>query len=131
MAQILVVDDDKITRKTLGRVLLSDGHQVMFASDGVRALSFLEDNPQIDLILTDVIMPNLDGRELVAAIRRREELAAIPTLIMSATVKVKEIRALLEVGAGRFLAKPVAPDRLLEEVEASLIHSRRGAELSA
>ncbi len=131
MALVLVVDDEKATRKTIGGILSRDGHQVVLASDGLRALHLLEDNPQIELMITDVIMPGLDGRELVAKVRENPKTASLPTLIMSATVKVSEIRALLEAGAGRFLAKPVAPARLLEEVDSSLVHSRRPAELAA
>ncbi len=130
MAEILVVDDDTSTRKAIGNILKRDGHQVIYASDGVKALSVLQDNSQIALIITDVVMPNLDGRELVAAILRNEEFSKIPTLIMSAMVTVKEIKSLLEMGAGRFLAKPVSPDRLLEEVESSLVHSVRSASLA-
>ena len=125
MSEILVVDDDKVTRKTLAAVLRGAGHHVTFASDGVKGLSVLEDNPHIELVVTDVIMPGLDGRELVAALRRHERFSQIPTLIMSATVKVREIRSLLEAGAERFLAKPIAKDRLLDEVEALLLHSKR------
>lgn len=126
MAEILVVDDDAATRKTIGSILKRADHQVLFASDGMKALSVLEDNSQVALIITDVVMPRLDGRELVAALQREERYSKIPTLIMSATVSVKEIRSLLDGGAGRFLAKPIAPDRLLEEVESSLVHSVRG-----
>ena len=120
MSEILVVDDDKVTRKTLGAVLRAAGHRVTFASDGIKGLSVLEDNPHIELVVTDVIMPGLDGRELVAALRRHEKFSQLPTLIMSATVNVREIRSLLEAGAERFLAKPIAKDRLLDEVEALL-----------
>lgn len=130
MAVIVVVDDEKITRKTIGAILKRDGHEVMFASDGLRALSLIEDNPHIDLLITDVIMPGLDGRELVARVRANPDTADLPTLIMSATVKVREIRSLLEAGAGRFLAKPIEPSRLLEEVDSSLYHSKRPGELS-
>lgn len=126
MAEILVVDDDKITRKTLGLVLRNAGHHVIFASDGAKALSVLGDNPQVAVIVTDVVMPVLDGRELVAALQRNKKYAAIPTIIMSAMVKVSEIRSLLEAGAERFLAKPIEKERLIEEVEAILLHSRRG-----
>ncbi len=129
MAVVLVVDDEKITRKTIGAILKKDGHQVILAADGSRALSILDDNPHIELLITDVIMPGLDGRELVARVRANPETENLPTLIMSATVKVREIRALLEAGAGRFLAKPVAAARLLDEVDSSLIHSKRSIEL--
>jgi CheY-like chemotaxis protein len=131
MVVVLVVDDDKITRKTIGAILKGDGHHLIFASDGARALCALEDNPHVELLIVDVVMPVLDGRELVTRVRANASTADLPTLIMSATVKVREIRALLEAGAGRFLAKPVAPARLLEEVDSILIHSKTSSALAA
>lgn len=120
MAEILLVDDDLVALKVLRNVLVGAGHTVICARDGERALAVLEDNPEVDLLVTDVLMPRLDGRELVATLRRHPTHAALPAIIMSGTVRISEIVKLLEEGAHRFLAKPVQPARLLEEVGACL-----------
>jgi CheY-like chemotaxis protein len=120
MAEILVVDDEIVSLKVLRNILTNAGHHVVCAADGMKALSVLEDNPQIEMLITDVIMPRLDGRDLVAALQRDPKRKNLPTIIMSATVRVSEIVRLLESGASRFLAKPVNPERLLQEVEACL-----------
>jgi CheY-like chemotaxis protein len=120
MAEILVVDDDPVSLKLLRGILGNAGHHVICATDGIKALSILEDNPQIDMLITDVLMPHLDGRELVAAVQRNPSRNELPTIIMSANVKVSEIVRLLEGGASRFLAKPIQARRLLQEVEACL-----------
>jgi len=124
MAEILVVDDDAVTLKVIRKVLKDAGHHVILASDGTRALEVLEDNSYIEMIITDVIMPRLDGRDLVAALRRDSRFSEIPTLIMSATIKVSEIVKLLESGASRFVAKPVRGEKLLAEVNACLAPPR-------
>jgi CheY-like chemotaxis protein len=120
MTTVLVADDDKGTRMTLGRILSGLGLNVVFASDGMRARMVLEDNPDIHLLITDVVMPVLDGRELVAGLRREERFDELGIIMMSATVTVCEITRLLELGASRFLAKPVNERALCEEIEAIL-----------
>jgi CheY-like chemotaxis protein len=116
--KVLVADDDKVTRKLLHKALGDAGYWVLLASDGVRAKTMLEDNPDVELLITDVVMPGLDGRELVRALRQDIRFALLPMIIMSATVSVREITSLLELGASRFLAKPVSPVVLKRELEA-------------
>ncbi len=120
MTTVLVADDDKGTRLVLSKILRARGLQVVMASDGMRARMVLEDNPDIDLLVTDVLMPVLDGRELVASLRRDSRFKDLAIIVMSATVTVSEITRLLELGASRFLAKPVQGDALCEEIDAIL-----------
>jgi CheY-like chemotaxis protein len=117
---ILVADDDPITRKVLHRTLSLAGFSVVLASDGLRALAVLEDNPDIELLITDVLMPNMDGRQLIQALQRDPRFVNLPRIIMSATVTIREINSLLEIGASRFLAKPVSAERLESELSALL-----------
>lgn len=120
MATILVADDDRGTRMVLGRLLRAWGLNVLMASDGMRARIILEDNPDVDVLLTDVVMPVLDGRELVASLRRDPRFAKLGIVVMSAEVTVNEITRLLELGASRFLAKPVNEKALRRELEPML-----------
>jgi CheY-like chemotaxis protein len=117
---VLVVDDDPVVRKVLHRTLERAGYVVVLASDGLRALHLLEDNETLDLLITDVLMPGLDGRELVQALRRDPRFQQLPMIIMSATVGIREIQRLLELGASRFLAKPLDPGLVRREVDSLL-----------
>lgn len=120
MTTVLVADDDKGTRMVLSKILRARGLEVVMASDGMRARMVLEDNPNIQVLVTDVLMPVLDGRELVASLRRDARFQDLSIIVMSATVTVGEITRLLELGASRFLAKPVSEDALCEELDAIL-----------
>jgi CheY-like chemotaxis protein len=120
MTTVLVADDDKGTRMVLSKILRARGLEVVMASDGMRARMVLEDNPEIQLLVTDVLMPVLDGRELVASLRRDNRFKDLAIIVMSATVTVGEITRLLELGASRFLAKPVHEEELCEEIDAIL-----------
>lgn len=121
MTTVLVVDDDKTTRMVLGKMLRNRGLQVVLASDGVRAKTILEDNPDIRVLVTDVVMPLLDGRDLLASLREDERYGNLAIIVMSATVTVGEITRLLEMGASRFLAKPIDERVLCEEIDAVLV----------
>jgi CheY-like chemotaxis protein len=118
---VLVADDDLVTRKLLRKTLTDGGYSVILASDGLRARAILDDNPDIDLLITDVLMPGLDGRELVRGLRQDARFEDLPLIIMSATVSIGEIRRLLELGASRFIAKPVTPALVRREVEALFV----------
>jgi CheY-like chemotaxis protein len=130
VAEILVVDDELTTRNLIASGLRDGGHHVVLASTAVRALHLLEDNPSVEMVITDVVMPTLDGREFVATLQRDARFIHLPVLIMSATVGVTEISKLLKAGATRFLAKPIRKEGLLVEVSACLRHAKaqtRGA----
>jgi CheY-like chemotaxis protein len=116
--KVLIADDDVVTRKVLHKALSNAGYWVLLASDGLRAKAMMDDNPEIDLLITDVLMPGLDGRELVQSLRQDPRFEQLPMIIMSATVSIREINNLLELGASRFLAKPVSPSLLQRELMA-------------
>ena len=120
MAKILLGDDDPITRRLVEAYLRGAGHHVVCASDGMRAVSILDDNRSVSLLISDVVMPELDGVGLLRAVRASECLRDLPAILMSATVKLSEIIGYLEMGATRFLVKPVDRDRLITEVAACL-----------
>jgi DNA-binding response OmpR family regulator len=106
-ATILVVDDDRALRTLVAAALRNEGHRVITAGDGTEALSALE-GTQVELIVSDVAMPGIDGREMGHALweRRRH----IPILFMSAHPQQAELLP------GAFLAKPFRYDELLARV---------------
>jgi len=120
MARILVVDDDALVRDSVRLALQSAGHEVIAAENGRRALALL-DGPALDLIVSDILMPELDGLGLVRAVRAR--LPDLPILCISgggrhATMDFLPVAR--ELGASQILAKPFTPKQLLASVDALL-----------
>ncbi len=104
----------------LKKILTKAGHTVMLVSDGVRARLALEDNDDIDVLITDAVMPHLDGRELVVALRREAKWARLPIIMISAFVEPRDVAEILSSGVTRFLAKPVQTKLLLQELSTVL-----------
>lgn len=102
---VLVVDDEATARKLIGRALERSGYFVILASDGERAMTVLEDNPDIDLLVTDMQMPHKDGRALVSEMMECFK-APPPVIIISGAIKLSEITGLLDIGVKRFMPKP-------------------------
>jgi CheY-like chemotaxis protein len=115
-ARILVVDDDVALRDALAELLRDNGFEVSCAGDGSEALGRLEDAPPPSLILLDLAMPVMDGWSFRAAQRRDPRLAAIPTVVLSATAGA-DARALETLAPAAALAKPFELDRLIETVQ--------------
>lgn len=116
MATILVAEDDPTVRKAIARGLAPLKHDLLFVSDGIHAIDVLRCNEGIDLLVTDISMPLLDGRQLVSTIMHDKALKGVPVLIMSGVVSVGEIADLLDLGATKFLAKPLNFEALREDV---------------
>lgn len=107
MSRILVVDDDPVMRNVIAKGLAPLEVEIHNASDGLYALDALRCNWDFDLIITDISMPILDGRQLIATLSRDCTLPRIPIIITSAVVGVNEIADLLDIGATKFVAKPI------------------------
>ncbi len=105
-AHILVVDDDEIIRIAANESLAQAGFQVTEAENGVQALRILE-NAQPDIILLDVMMPEMDGFATAHAVRQKAGYETIPILIMTALDDLESINRAYEVGATDFITKPI------------------------
>lgn len=103
--QVLVVDDDPLFCSIVEEVLRRQGYQSSIAYSVPEAIEFLKEGVP-DLVLTDIMMPEEDGLELVRSLRRDPSLARIPTVVVSARVMEDEQRAALEAGADEFIGKP-------------------------
>lgn len=108
MKTVLVIDDEPVIRTLVGEVLLDEGYAVIFAADGHEGLQRLEQE-RPDLVLMDVMMPGLDGREAYLAMRSRPELPSVPVVMMSAAVKPDR----LDPSIAGYLPKPFDLDELL------------------
>lgn len=120
MASILIVEDDRSSQRILAEVVRGLGHHAIIARDGEVAWTILQDNPDIRLILTDVVMPGVDGLELAARIRADEHLAELPVVVISGQVGPKRIADLLKNGMTRFIGKPLKPREIAATVRAYL-----------
>lgn len=116
MARILIAEDDPAVRLAIARGLAPLKHELLFVSDGIHAIDVLRCNEGIDLLISDISMPLLDGRQLVSTVMHDKALKQMPVLIMSGVVSVGEIADLLDLGATKFLAKPLNFQALREDV---------------
>ncbi len=120
MATILVVDDRAINRQLLVTLLGYRDHRVLEASDGLEALELLR-KEQVDLVITDIMMPRLDGAELAKRIRAGEQTSSIPVVFYTATYRAREARLMAqECGVEFVLAKPSAPEAIMRVVSIAL-----------
>jgi CheY-like chemotaxis protein len=109
MARILVVDDDPVFAAMLSFDLLRSGHRPMVARDARSALAALESNARIEVVVTDIMMPDMDGIELVRAIRARSLVLPIVALSSGgARLFPNVLSAARALGADRALYKPVS-----------------------
>jgi adenylate cyclase len=122
-AAVLVVDDDAINRSILVRGLELDGHRVVVAENGRQALDLLHAQP-LDIVLLDVLMPELDGYATLARIVDDEELRHIPVIMISALEEVESVARCLEMGAQDYLTKPFNPVLLRARINGCLTRKR-------
>ena len=109
MVSILVVDDSKFSRSRVVAALTGFGYVLTEADSGATALEAVR-AARPDLIVTDLLMPQLDGLGLIAALQR--EGFSIPIIVLSADIQSTSKSASAELGARAFLHKPFAPDEL-------------------
>ena len=121
---IMVVDDEAAVRDALRRALRLEGYDVELAADGAEALQRLEDGPQPDALLLDVLMPGVDGLEVCRRLRRSG--SRLPVLMLTARAEVSDRVSGLDAGADDYLAKPFALQELLARVRALLRRSGAG-----
>jgi two-component system response regulator MprA len=121
-ARILVVDDDRSLRRAISRTLELEGYEVELAEDGVQALTLFDEDGEAwpDLIVLDILMPNLDGLTACRAIRAKSR---VPILMLTARQAVDDRVEGLEAGADDYLAKPFAVVELIARVRALLRRS--------
>ena len=114
--RILVIDDDARNVYAMASALESRGAEVLYAEDGKRGLERLEADPAIDLVITDVMMPDLDGYETMRRIRGNPIHASLPILAITAKALPEDRERSLEAGASDYLSKPVEVRELLETI---------------
>jgi signal transduction histidine kinase len=117
---ILVVDDSRTTRRSSVSILQRAGHYPLEAADGEEGLAMLDEHPEVDLVLTDVIMPKLDGYGVCQAIRGRPGGDQLPVLLLTALDDIASQSRAIEVGADDVLTKPISATELQMRVRSLL-----------
>jgi DNA-binding response OmpR family regulator len=116
---VLVVDDEPMARTLLRLMLVRAGFEVVEAEDGFDALEKVSQNPP-DLMILDIMMPGMDGFTVCESIRSDARTAALPIIMLSAKTDAESINRGLQVGASKYLTKPVSPEDLTRHVRDAL-----------
>lgn len=111
MTKVLVTDDDRVQRLILRKNLEEEGYEVHEATNGVEAMKILSDDPDIRMLLTDLVMPEMDGYALIRAVRETAMRYVYIVVLTGMDDKASLLRA-LSFGADDFLTKPVFSDEL-------------------
>jgi hypothetical protein len=110
---VLLVDDDARNIFALSSVLERRGMNVLTATNGSEAVSMVEQEPDISMVLMDIMMPGMDGYETIEAIRMNPSLRRLPIVALTAKAMKGDREKCLEAGASDYLAKPVNTEQLL------------------
>lgn len=120
-ARILLVEDDKALLDGMHDFLQISQYHVTVAENGAAALDVLQSEPEPpDLIVSDIMMPNMDGYQLLAAVRERQDWSSIPFIFMTAKGARQDIRSGMHLGADDYIVKPFEAEVLLDAIKARL-----------
>ncbi len=125
------MDDANFIRQAVGKALGEEGFRVVTANDGVQALDLLrhEDAPEIDIVLTDLNMPNMDGEALCKTIKADDVLCSIPVIFLTSQANQKTESLIFKAGADDFIAKPFIRELLVARISIHLQNIRSKKDL--
>jgi CheY-like chemotaxis protein/HAMP domain-containing protein/GAF domain-containing protein len=129
--KVLIVDDD--VRNIFALMSVLEGHeiQVLAAENGLAGIEALEQNPEINLVLMDIMMPGMDGYETMQAIRAKPQFESLPIIAVTAKALAEDRERCLAAGASDYIPKPVEPERLLELIRFWTCGPARAADAAA
>lgn len=112
--RVLIIDDDATNRKLLRKVLEVEGHSVLESDNGVSALKVLE-RSTVDAVISDILMPEMDGYRLCFEIRKNPKLSSLPFIVYTASyTSPADERVALKFGADRFIRKPASGNEIIK-----------------
>jgi CheY-like chemotaxis protein len=117
---VLLVDDDARNVFALSSVLERRGMNVLTATTGTEAIQLIEANPQLSIVLMDIMMPGMDGYQAISAIRANPAKRRLPIIALTAKAMKGDREKCLEAGASDYLAKPVNTEQLLSALRSWL-----------
>ncbi len=111
---VLIIDDDSRNIFALSAVLKAKGYHVVSALSAVEGITRLKNNKSISVVLLDIMMPDMDGYQAIAAIRSSEQISQIPIIAVTAQAMVGDREKCLDAGADEYISKPIDVDALLD-----------------
>lgn len=111
---ILIIDDDSRNVFALSVVLRSKGYMCLSATDAKTGILMLEQNPDIGIVLLDMMMPDMDGYEAIEVIRGKTAFADLPIIAVTAQAMTGDREKCLEAGADAYVAKPINVEMMLD-----------------
>lgn len=116
MKYILIVDDTKPLAESIADILQMEGYEVHIATNGVHALNTMASRVP-DMVITDLLMPEMDGLSLIRNIRSSEKYSAVPVIVLTADASEESARLGKEAGADLLLTKPFDDTYLVEWIQ--------------
>ncbi len=120
---VLALDDDPVTRLLITATLKRKGYRVLEGGDGAQGLRALEEHPEVDLVVVDLEMPVMGGRDFLAELRSRSEWRGLPVVVVTGAEDPLVEADLIEAGADDYIHKPLDPRLFLARVAATLRRS--------
>lgn len=114
---ILIVDDSKTIRNLVAFILKNEGYKITAAEDGLDGLEKLYANPDIDLIISDVNMPRMDGFTFIKTVREQDVYRDLPIVVLSTEGQEKDIQKGITLGANLYMVKPAQPQQMVRNIK--------------
>ena len=123
MANVLVVDDDQVSHQILRILLRREDHDVFSATNGLEAIESIQDQ-DVDLVITDINMPEMDGLEFLSWLRKDKKFHDIPVIVLTASGQLNLVEKANEQGATGFITQPFSSWELIGLVNQCLDDSK-------
>ncbi|WP_319765293.1 response regulator [Maridesulfovibrio sp.] len=114
---ILIVDDSKTVRNLVAFIMKKEGFKVTTAEDGLDGLEKLYSLDKVDLIISDVNMPRMDGFTYIKTVREQDIYKDIPIIVLSTEGQEKDIQTGLSLGANLYMVKPAQPEKMVKNIK--------------
>jgi two-component system chemotaxis response regulator CheY len=113
---ILIVDDSKTIRNLVAFIMKREGFKVTMAEDGLDGLEKLYSSERIDLIVSDINMPRMDGFTFIKTVREQDEYRDVPIVVLSTEGKEQDIQQGIQLGANLYMVKPAQPEQMMKNI---------------
>lgn len=120
LKHILIVDDSRTIRNLISFVLKKEGFKVTTAEDGLDGLEKLYSSDKIDMIISDINMPRMDGYTFIKTVREQKAYKDVPIIVLSTEGHESDIKQALDLGADKYMIKPVKPEVMMIGIRALL-----------
>ncbi len=120
--KILIVDDSRTIRQQVGTALIQAGYQIVEAEDGLEGLTAIGAQSDLVMVICDINMPNMDGIEMLTAMKADEKNAALPVVMLTTEGKAELIQRAKRIGAKGWMVKPFKPEQLIAVVRKIVGH---------